>query len=148
VCAMARRAEERLVEPEGAHLADALGVVLEQGRSVGHDSVVDGVPVAAELDRHLVHRPANRADLERGPLAGPIGHRESRWGDRRHLLGDTRRLAGGLWAVPAPLVPDEAAAAPEGGQVDVDDDVSILHPHEHAAARTTRAPAPCLDVHA
>jgi hypothetical protein len=118
---------------------------VEQGRSVGHDSVVDGVPVAAELDRYLVHRPANRAHLECGPPAAPIGHRELRWGDRRHLLGDARRLAGGLRAAQAPLVPDESAAAPEGGQVDVDD-VAILHPPRRST--NNRGAGPCLDVHA
>ena len=62
---------EHLVEPEGADLADALLVGVEQGFAIGDDGVVHGVPVAAELDGHLVDAAGMTADLDRWPTGPP-----------------------------------------------------------------------------
>ena len=71
--------------PERLRFTDPVRVVIDERRAVGHHRVVDGVPVAAQLDRHLVHRAPVPADLHGDPPPRPIRQRQPRRRDRRVL---------------------------------------------------------------
>ncbi len=66
------------VQTEGGALAASLRVVIDQGGAIGDDGVVDGVPVSAELDGHLVDRAAPASDLFGHPPPGPVPKRQAR----------------------------------------------------------------------
>ena len=60
--------EVGLVQADGRGPVQPLAIRLEERTCVGRHRVVDRVPVAVELARHLQHRPP-RAHLNRGPLS-------------------------------------------------------------------------------
>jgi hypothetical protein len=77
----AQPAEQRLVEAQGGHRGDTVGVVDERF-AVGDHRVVAGVPSAAQLAGYLGHRPAVAAHLHRHPPPGPVRQRLAGRSDR------------------------------------------------------------------
>src|SRR5437899_12315960 len=71
--------EQRLIQPERDRLTDPARV-LDQRGAVRDDGVVNRVPVAAQLERDLVHGATMSADLLGHPPARPVGHPEPRRG--------------------------------------------------------------------
>ncbi len=138
--------EQSLVQPERDRLTDPVGVLDERG-AVGEDGVVDGVPVASELDGDLIHGAAVPADLFGHPPPGSIGHPEPGRGDRWVLGGPGADRARRVRASPAMLAPDEPGSTAESRQVDQLDQRAILNRHVTAAAGARRPRLASLDMH-
>jgi hypothetical protein len=139
--------EEHLVEAEGADLAEAPGVVVDERGAVGQQRVVRPVPVAAELVDDLAHAAGVLSDLLGRPARRSIGQRHAGRTDAPVLLGLGSHLTLGLGAAPAALSPDGPRLATEAGRVKELEDRSVLHLRDHAARRTPRPSAARLDVH-
>jgi hypothetical protein len=109
--------EQHLIEPEGVHLAEAIGVSQESA-SVGHDRVVDGVPVAPEGDGHFIDAAAIAADLLGDPPTRPIGEGQPGCCDRVVLFGPAPRQTLRLEALPPALQPHDNERAQSLATVD------------------------------
>jgi hypothetical protein len=136
----AEACEQRLVQPQGIDVADAVGI-LDQRRAVGDDGVVDRVPVASEFDGHLVDAALVAADLFSDPPASAVGHHEARRCDVSSGLGERSDRARSCRADPAALVPHQPCRASEGGEVDQLDGPLVLHPHRTVNAPVTASTA-------
>ena len=137
---------EHLVEPEGAHLADAFLIRVEQGFAIGDDGVVHGVPVAAELLGHLVDAARTTADLDRRPPSRPRGQHLARPGNPIILLGPRAHGAVPVGTHPPALVPHQAGRALEEREVDQLNRGAVLDPGEDPAPRTPHERGRRFDV--
>ncbi len=137
--------EEHLIEPESVDRAEATGQV-DECCAVGNDGVVDGVPVAAELDRHLVHTAGAAADLLGNPTTRSGGDRHSRRRDPLVLLGPGTRRAVGIGTAPTALVPDQRHRTSRYGEVNEADRPLVLHMGDDATRRATGPRSAALDV--
>ena len=81
--------------------------MLDEGRAIGEDGVVDGMPVASRVFGDLVDGATVLGDLEGRPTSGTIGHLESWCGDALVDLGPGARRAVDLLALEPSLVPHE-----------------------------------------
>jgi hypothetical protein len=138
--------EERLIEAQRAHWADASRVV-DQRRAVGGHGVHDGVPVTAELTGDLRHRAALAADLDGDPPPGPVGHRRACRGDLGVGLGPRPDTAPSLGAAPAALAPHQHRWTAERRQVDQRDGRAVLHPRSSPASGAADHLGSGLNVH-
>ena len=137
--------EQRLVETERAHLADAARV-LDQGGPVRDHRVHDGVPVTAQLASDRRHRSAV-ADLAGHPPARPIGEPGPRRGDPGLLLGPGAHLTGLFRATPPALVPHQHRLTPERRQIHQLDRPHVLQPRPSAAPAAADHLGDGLDMH-
>ena len=133
-------AEQRLVQAQGADLADAARVVDQRG-AVGDHGVVDRVPIAAQLPGHLGDRSPKSADLLGDPPAGPVRHGASRRGDPRVLPRERPGRAVLVGAEPAVLVPHQPSRPPEARQVSQLHHGPLLHPRRLSARPASDRPA-------
>ncbi len=75
-----------LIKPQGSHLAETVRVVNE-GCSIGQDSVIDGVPVAPKLSGHLVDAATSLTNGPRHIAPSPVSHLAPRCSDSGVLFG-------------------------------------------------------------
>jgi hypothetical protein len=134
------------VEPEGAHVVKAIRVI-HQGRSVGEDGVVDGVPVTSELFGDLIDGPAVLAHFKGRPPPGTVDHLEPWGGNALVDLGPGARRATLLSAAESSLVPHQADLAPDHREVDEGHRMPVLHRGDDPAGGTAHELALELDVH-
>jgi len=130
--------EEDLVETEGLHVTEPVGIV-DEDLAVGDDGVVHRVPVTTEVGGHLVDGPGMAADLFGGPACCP--GREALPGSGDAVVGLGEGLDGALGGRA-----DEAALAPHGpgrssvdGEIDQFDVGRVLHPGDRATDRPPTA---------
>jgi hypothetical protein len=79
--------EQHLIDPERRHCTDPVDIGVQERLAVGHHSVVDGMPVGAELAGDLGHGPAVAAHLNRRPPSRPVGDRQAGRSDAGVLVG-------------------------------------------------------------
>jgi len=69
--ALALAHEQHLVEPQRLDDAETVRVVVDKGRPLGDDRIVDGVPVAAELPGDPAHAARTASHLLGDPPSRP-----------------------------------------------------------------------------
>ena len=143
-----READEGgLVEPEGCHVIEAIRVV-DQGRTVGNDGVIDRVPVTPELSSDLVDAATVVTERSGGVAASSVGECHAGMGDPIIDLGPRLVRAVSISTDEQALVPDERRGDPVDGQVAVGDADALLDLGDHPAARTAGRRRLGLDVDA
>lgn len=100
----AEAGDQHLVEAEGADLANAVVVRVEEGLAIGGHSLVRGVSGARERAGCLVDAPGMLADLHRHPSGSPDGTKLAGSGDPLVLLGPAPHRARATRAVHLALV--------------------------------------------
>ena len=137
---------EHLVEAEGADDTEPIGIIIDQGGAIGDDRVVDGVPVAADLDGHLIDASGIAAHLLSHPPTRTVGHGLPGCTDAKFFTDPRHRRTRLLGATPPMLVPHQSRRATEARQVHQLHDGPVLHMGEHAASGTTRPTGSDFDV--
>ncbi|MCU1490194.1 MAG: hypothetical protein JWM85_1599 [Acidimicrobiaceae bacterium] len=137
--------KEHFVEPERAHLTDAIRM-LDERLAIGEHGVVHGVPVAAELACDLVHAASAPPDLLGDPPTGTISHGKAWRSNPRILLGEAGLRAVRLRAAPASLVPEQRRRPSKARKIDQGDHPLVLQLSEHTALGTTGTRAAALDM--
>ena len=128
--------EAGLIQTEGTHPLEAGSIQGEQPPADAHERVVDGVPVAPELGRHLVDGATEPTDLQRRPTSRPRQHRVTRQSDPAVLLGEARLRAHPVRAAEPSLAPDHPGAPTPIGQIHQCQVATVLQVHGCRARRT------------
>ena len=144
--ALALAHEQHLVEPQRLDDAETVRVVVDKGRPLGDDRIVDGVPVAAELPGDPAHAARTASHLLGDPPSRPIGHLETPRRDAGVLLGPRTHRARGFGAPEPTLVPDETGWTAEQREVHELDSSPVLHVGDDPAGGTTLGHRLQLDV--
>jgi hypothetical protein len=121
--------------------------MVDQGRPVSQDSVIDRVPVTTELPGDLVDAPAVLSDRSRGEAACSIGQGEAGMGDALVDLGPGLVLTVDVSTDEPALVPEQPARSAGDGKVDQFDETSTLRFSNDATRRTPGSRFRSLEVH-
>jgi hypothetical protein len=105
--------------------------VLDEDFAVAQESVVHGVPRAAQLLGDLRHAATVLADLLGEPATRAVGRQVTREGDATVLLGPGPRRTRSLHAAEPTLVPDQTHRASIDRQVHQGDEWPVLHAGDH-----------------
>jgi hypothetical protein len=122
--------EEHLVQAQRLHVTEA-PLVVDEDFAVAQESVVHGVPRAAQLFGDLLDAASVLANLSGQPAAGAVGRQVTREGDATVLLSPGPRQTPIVRAEEPTLVPDQTHRASVDRQVHQGDERPVLHTGDH-----------------